>query len=56
MFGFGSGDDSYVLAALSKSQAVIEFDLQGYILSANENFCKAVGYSLDEIMPAGRLV
>lgn len=50
MFGFGSGDDSYVLAAVSKSQAVIEFDLQGNILSANENFCKAVGYSLDEII------
>lgn len=50
MFGFGSGDASYVLAAVSKSQAVIEFDLRGNILSANENFCKAVGYSLDEIV------
>jgi hypothetical protein len=37
------------MAAISRSQAVIEFDLKGNILSANENFCKALGYSLDEI-------
>jgi methyl-accepting chemotaxis protein len=35
--------------AISKSQAVIEFDLTGTILSANENFLKALGYSLSEI-------
>ncbi len=38
------------LAAVSKSQAVIEFDLQGNILKANENFCQAMGYRLDEIV------
>lgn len=37
------------LAAISKSQAVIEFDLSGKILTANENFCAAFGYRLDEI-------
>ncbi|MCP4564458.1 MAG: PAS domain S-box protein [Bosea sp.] len=37
------------LAAISKSQAVIEFDLAGKILTANENFLRTVGYSLDEI-------
>ncbi len=37
------------LIAISKSQAVIEFSMQGEILSANENFCKALGYRLDEI-------
>ncbi|BFM05989.1 methyl-accepting chemotaxis protein [Halioxenophilus aromaticivorans] len=37
------------LTALSRSQAVIEFDLEGNILTANENFCAAVGYSLAEI-------
>jgi methyl-accepting chemotaxis protein len=37
------------IAAISKSQAVIEFKLDGTILSANENFLKALGYSLDEI-------
>ncbi|HTV03592.1 MAG TPA: PAS domain-containing methyl-accepting chemotaxis protein [Luteitalea sp.] len=37
------------LAAIGKSQAVIEFDLDGIILTANENFLAAVGYSLAEI-------
>ena len=35
--------------AISKSQAVIEFNLDGTIRWANENFCNAVGYSLSEI-------
>ncbi|HEY0218145.1 MAG TPA: methyl-accepting chemotaxis protein [Afipia sp.] len=39
-----------VLAALSKSQAMIEFDLKGTILTANENFCRALGYDLSEIL------
>ena len=39
-----------VLAALSKSQAIIEFDLSGRILNANENFCRALGYELSEIV------
>jgi methyl-accepting chemotaxis protein len=38
-----------IVEALNKSQAVIEFDLKGNILTANEIFCGAVGYSLDEI-------
>lgn len=29
--------------------ALIEFDLKGNILTANDNFCKAVGYELNEI-------
>ena len=37
------------LEAISKSQAIIEFDLNGEILTANENFCAALGYRLDEI-------
>ena len=37
------------LAAISKSQAVIEFDLTGTILNANANFCQALGYQLEEI-------
>ncbi|MBW9114927.1 PAS domain-containing methyl-accepting chemotaxis protein [Rhizobium cauense] len=39
-----------VLDALNKSQAIIEFDLSGRILTANENFCRAVGYELSEIV------
>ncbi|AQR63604.1 chemotaxis protein [Brevundimonas sp. LM2] len=35
--------------AIGRSQAVIEFDLTGKILHANENFLKVVGYSLAEV-------
>jgi methyl-accepting chemotaxis protein len=35
--------------AISRSQAVIEFKLDGTIVTANENFLKTLGYSLDEI-------
>lgn len=44
-----SSDDRAKLEAIGKSFAVIEFSLDGTILDANENFCEAVGYSLDEI-------
>jgi methyl-accepting chemotaxis protein len=37
------------VAAASRSQAVIEFRLDGTIVNANENFLKALGYSLGEI-------
>ena len=37
------------LSAIGKSQAVIEFDIDGTIRNANENFLQTVGYSLDEI-------
>lgn len=37
------------LSAIGKSQAVIEFDLDGTIITANENFLGAMGYELDEI-------
>ncbi|MBL8257536.1 MAG: PAS domain S-box protein [Pseudoxanthomonas mexicana] len=37
------------LAAIGKSQAVIEFDLTGTILSANQNFLDAMGYRLEEV-------
>jgi methyl-accepting chemotaxis protein len=38
-----------VLSAISKAQAVIEFKLDGTIITANENFQQAMGYTLDEI-------
>lgn len=37
------------IEAIDKSNAVIEFQLDGTIISANGNFLSAVGYSLDEI-------
>ncbi len=38
-----------VNSAISKSQAVIEFNLDGTVVTANENFLSALGYTLDEI-------
>jgi methyl-accepting chemotaxis protein len=37
------------VAAINKAQAVIEFNLDGTIVTANDNFLKTLGYSLDEI-------
>lgn len=37
------------LQAISRSQAVIEFDLAGTVLRANDNFLTAMGYRQDEI-------
>ncbi len=37
------------IAAINKSQAVIQFTLDGTILDANDNFLNALGYRLDEI-------
>src|SRR5262249_50319967 len=38
------------IAAINRSQAVIEFDLNGNILTANDNFLKAMGYRLEEVV------
>ncbi len=38
------------VTAINRSQAVIEFELDGTIVDANENFLKAMGYSRDEIV------
>jgi len=37
------------VAAIGKSQAVIEFDLDGTIIKANENFLSCLDYSLNQI-------
>ncbi len=41
--------DAGKIAAINRAQAVIEFNLDGTIVTANENFLKAMGYSLNEI-------
>jgi methyl-accepting chemotaxis protein len=43
-------DSGHIIDALSRSQAVIQFDLAGNVLTANENFCTALGYDLAEIV------
>ncbi len=44
-----NADLSGQVCAIGKSQAVIEFTLDGIILDANENFLNTLGYSLEEI-------
>jgi methyl-accepting chemotaxis protein len=44
-----ASDHAGQVAAISRSQAVIEFSLDGEVLDANENFLRALGYTLDEI-------
>lgn len=43
-------DNQAKVDAITRSQAVIEFDLDGQVLTANENFLTALGYQLDEIV------
>ena len=37
------------LQAIGKSSAVIEFTMDGTVITANENFLKALGYTLEEV-------
>ncbi len=45
-----STDFESQVAAISRSQATVAFDLDGNILEANENFLAAVGYDLSDIV------
>ncbi len=38
-----------IMNAISKTQAVIEFNLEGIVQTANDNFLDALGYRLDDI-------
>ena len=44
-----AADWSGQLAAISKAQAVIEFGMDGKVLTANDNFLNTLGYMLQEI-------
>lgn len=44
-----SADAEGKLAAIGRSQAMIEFALDGTVLAANENFLTLMGYGLEEI-------
>ena len=37
------------ISSIGKSQAVIEFEVNGTIRTANDNFLRAMGYTLDEV-------
>jgi methyl-accepting chemotaxis protein len=45
----GGMEDAGKIAAIGRAQAVIEFNLDGTIITANDNFLGALGYSLAEI-------
>jgi methyl-accepting chemotaxis protein len=49
MFSSSSRDEHAIIEALGKSQAVIEFNMDGTIITANQNFLNALGYRLEEI-------
>ena len=40
------------LEAIGRSQAVIEFDMRGNVLSTNDNFLRTMGYTADEVVGA----
>ena len=42
-------DNAGQVAAINRSQAVIEFNLDGTIITANKNFLSVMGYELNEI-------
>lgn len=42
--------DNSFYDAINKSSAIIEFNIDGNVLSANQNFCNAIGYSENEII------
>ena len=42
-------DAKYQLEAVARTQAVIEFETDGTIRDANDTFCTATGYALEEI-------
>ena len=42
-------DQAGQIAAIDKAQAVIEFQMDGTVLAANDNFLNALGYTLDEV-------
>lgn len=45
-------NEKAILAALEKSFAMIEFNIHGEVLWANENFAQAMGYRLPELVGA----
>ena len=47
---FFGNESRSILNALNRSQAMIEFDLKGTVLTANKNFCATFGYELAEIV------
>ncbi|MEM6748667.1 MAG: PAS domain S-box protein [Pseudomonadota bacterium] len=43
-------DQKTIRTAVDRTHAVIEFNMEGIVLTANDAFCSAMGYSLDELV------
>jgi methyl-accepting chemotaxis protein len=48
-FEVQAADSAGQIAAIGKSQAVIEFKMDGTVVQANDNFLNTLGYSLQEV-------
>ncbi len=46
---WNNADNEVKIRSLEKSQAVIQFKIDGTIISANDNFLAAMGYSLEDV-------
>ncbi|WP_417455451.1 methyl-accepting chemotaxis protein [Kiloniella sp.] len=46
---FNKAEMDFILSALNQSQAVIQFQTDGTIITANKNFLAAMGYTLEEV-------
>ena len=44
-----NSDDKAQIAAINRSLAVCEFEMDGTIITANDNFLNAMGYTLEEV-------
>ena len=49
LFQAQSSTESPIAEALHRSQAVIEFETGGTVLTANKNFLSLMGYDLDAV-------
>lgn len=47
--GQADAENSGKMDAISKAQAVIEFNMDGSVITANDNFLETLGYALDDI-------
>lgn len=45
-----SSEQDAIYQALNRSQAIIEFNLDGTVVSANQNFCETMGYEEKELV------
>ena len=45
-----NNENKKLVSAISSQQAVIEFHLDGTVITANDNFCNALGYARNEVV------